>query len=104
MRAPAGGKAWRGGRRESSGASLLMCWVEALELDAGVGGGEAPLDGPGGDVARGDPGGHLARHGLPVAQSSVEALALEDGELDLGHVEPRGVFRRVVALPPGGPA
>ncbi len=34
--------------------------VEALEFDAGVGGGEAPVDGLPGGVARGLPGGDLA--------------------------------------------
>jgi hypothetical protein len=50
-----------------------MGWVEALELDAGVGGGEAPGDGAGRPVPLAHLGGHLARHNRAVAQPPVEA-------------------------------
>ena len=58
------------------------------ELDAGVIGSETPVDGADGGVALGDPGRDLALKGVSVRQPSVEALAGEDVQLDLGHVEP----------------
>jgi hypothetical protein len=61
------------------------------ELDAGVGGGELPVDlalvGVGGAL----PGGEFGIEGVDVGDAPVEALASQGGELDLGDVEPGAV-------------
>jgi hypothetical protein len=67
-----------------------------LELDAGVCGGEAPIDGTAEGVPLGLPGGDLAFEYLPLRDASVEALAGEDAQLDLGDVEPTSMFGGVV--------
>jgi hypothetical protein len=59
--------------------------VEVVELDAGVVGGEAPVDGLDGGVAVGDPGCDLVFEGGAVWQASVEALAGEDAQFDLSE-------------------
>lgn len=46
------------------------------------------------------PGGNFGREGSPVLETSSETLALQDTDLDFGHVEPTGVFGRVVQLDP----
>src|SRR3954451_7955616 len=76
----------------------MKCWVEMLEFDARVGGGEAPVDAVPRGIAVGDPGGHFLLDGRPVGQATVEALALQDAQLDLGHVEPTAMLGRVVDL------
>ena len=65
------------------------------ELDPGIGGRESPLDlalvGVGGVL----PGGEFGVEGVEVGDAPVEALAGQDGQLDLGDVEPerwRGVW------------
>ena len=61
------------------------------ELDPGVGGSELPLDlalvGVGGVL----PGGEFGVEGVEVGDAPVEALAGQDGQLDLGDVEPGAV-------------
>ena len=61
--------------------------VEMVELDAGVVGGEALVDGADSGVAPGDPGRDLLFEGRMVWQVAVEALAGEDPQFDLGHVQ-----------------
>jgi hypothetical protein len=46
------------------------------------------------------PGGHFGREGSPVFETPAKTLALQDADLDFGHVEPTGVFGRVVKLDP----
>jgi hypothetical protein len=69
-----------------------------LQLDAGVFGGEPPVDPATGPVA-----GRLPRHDLPlqgrlVGQATVQALLGQHGQLDLGHVQPAAVLGGVVQL------
>ena len=68
------------------------------ELDPGIGGRELPLDlalvGVGGVL----PGGEFGVEGVEVGDAPVEALAGQDGQLDLGDVEPGAVAGRVVDL------
>src|SRR5512132_1005746 len=72
----------------TSTSSVFSCWVEVLELDAGVGRGEAPVDLTAGTVAGGLPCGDFASQGGPVGQPPVQALLGEHAQLDLGHVQP----------------
>ncbi len=46
------------------------------ELDAGIGSGEAPVEGGPGGVARGFPGGDFAGQGRLVGQAAVEAISV----------------------------
>jgi len=90
----------------ASSSSALSCGVEVLELDAGVFGGEPPVDPTTGSVARCLPGGGLPLQGRPVGQPAVQALSGQHGQFDLGHVQPAAVLGRVVQLqlvgePPG---
>ena len=68
------------------------------EFDAGVGGGELPVDlalvGVGGVL----PGGEFGVEGVEVGDAPVEALAGQGGEFDLGDVEPGAVSGGVVDL------
>ena len=68
------------------------------EFDAGVGGGELPVDlalvGVGGVL----PGGEFGVEGVEVVDPAVEALPGQGGQLDLGDVEPGAVFGGVVDL------
>src|SRR5215216_6540510 len=57
-----------------SSSSVLSCGVEVLELDAGVLGGEPPVDPATGPVARRLPRGDLPLQRRPVAQATGQAL------------------------------
>ena len=54
-----------------------------MELDSGIGGGEAPGDRAGAGVAVALPGGRFVGQRLDVRDASAEALATEDAQLDL---------------------
>src|SRR5215218_103123 len=77
---------------------LLERRVQSLELDAGILRTEAPLDLSGRGVASLLPGTHLRLEALEIWHSSIQALPTEYAQLDLGHVEPRGVLGRVFDL------
>ena len=70
----------------------------SAQLDAGVGGGEAPVAGPPRGVAAGLPGGDLGHAGWRRRGGGGEALAAQDAELDLGDVQPAAVLGGVVQL------
>ena len=72
-----------------------------LQLDAGIGGGAAPLDGLGLRIVVPAPGRDLGGHLGLFGEASVEALADQATQLALGHVEPVAVGRGVVPLQPG---
>src|SRR5215471_2126840 len=84
--------------KASSGSSVVKHGVEVVELDASVVGGESPVDGTDGGVAGGDPGRDLLFEDLTVRQAAVEALAGQDAQFDLGHVQPAAVLGGVVQL------
>ena len=69
----------------TSGSSVVKHGVEMVELDTGVVGGEAPVDGADGSVALGHPGGDLLLQGVAIRQTSVEALAGQDAQFDLSE-------------------
>ena len=73
-----------------------------LELDAGIRVGKAPVDADGGGVARLFPGRDFCGEVLLVVQAFGQALAGEDREFDLSHVQPGAVLGRVVDLQPFG--
>ncbi len=73
-----------------------------VKLDAGVGGGELPVNLALVGVGLALPGGELGVEGVEVLDAAVEALPGQGGEFDLGDVEPRAVFGGVVDLQPLG--
>jgi hypothetical protein len=82
----------------TSALLLLNRRVQALQLDAYIVGGEAPVDAPSGGVAPVLPGPPLLLEGRCVGDPSVEALPPEDAQLDFRHVQPTPVLRGVVDL------
>ena len=58
------------------------------EFDAGVVGGEVPLDLALIGIGLSLPGGEFGVEGLEVLDAPVQALAGQHGELDLGDIEP----------------
>ncbi|UOT08426.1 MULTISPECIES: hypothetical protein [Rhodococcus] len=70
------------------------------EFDAGVVGGEVPLDLALIGVGLSLPGGEFGVEDSEVLDVPVQVLAGQRGELDLGDVEPRAVFGGVVDLEP----
>jgi len=72
------------------------------EFDAGVGGGELPVDLAAVGVGLALPGGELGVEGVEVVDAAVEALPGQGGEFDLGDVEPGAVSGGVVDLQPLG--
>jgi hypothetical protein len=88
-------------RQEGQAASVPSWrdgWVEALELDAGVVGCEAPVDLGAESVSLPLVGSDLLLEGLDVRYPTVEALAAEHREFDLGDVEPTAVLGSQVDL------
>ena len=71
------------------------------QLDAGVGGLPAPLDGLGLRIAVPAPSRDLGGHPGLFGEAAVEALAGQDAQFTLGHVEPTAVGRGVVPLEAG---
>ena len=57
---------------------------------------ECPLDAAFGSVAPSLPGRNFGGEGGLIGGAARQALALEDADLDLGHVQPAGVHRGVV--------
>ena len=76
----------------TSGLSPVERRVEFAELDAGIWGGEAPLDFHLLGVAILFPGAHLATHRRDVSEAAIQTLATERREFDLGHVQPRSML------------
>lgn len=68
------------------------------EFDAGVVAGELPDDFAFVGVGVGLPGGEFGVEQVEIVDASVQALAGESGQFDLGDVEPGPVFRGVVDL------
>ena len=75
-----------------------------FEFDAGVRGGEAPVDTGGSGVAGSLPSCRGPDQPLWVFHALIQALPGEDGEFDLGHVQPGAVFGRVMDFQPLGQA
>src|SRR5690348_18292572 len=88
--------------RASTSAQRLRLFAEvgidARQLAAGALGGEHPLHAGAGGVALLLPGLYLGEQPFALADTPVEALGAQDADLDLDHVEPTGVLRRVVEL------
>jgi hypothetical protein len=60
--------------------------------------GKFSLDGSSLIVAIALPGDHFVAKGLAIGESPIRALATQDADLDLSHVEPTGVLGLVMEL------
>ena len=74
--------------------------VKAMEFGSGVCGPEAPVDGDTRRVALGLVGSDLALQSVSVGVSPFETGSAQHAELDFRHVQPTGVFGRMVKLQP----
>lgn len=72
---------------------LLVFCVEAMELGTDVGDSEPPLDSGVLIVAAKLPRLNGGAHRLKVCATAAEAIAREDGDFDLGHVQPTALGR-----------
>jgi len=70
----------------------------ATQLSICVATGKSPLDATSSGVAAPLPGRYLGGEGVLLGSTACQALALQDADLDLGHVQPAGMGRRVVEL------
>ena len=70
----------------------------AVEFSAGLFEGKLPFDGGAGGVALRHAGGHVGGEFFQGGNALVQALAGDGREFELDHVEPGGVFGRVVHL------
>ena len=70
----------------------------STQLPIRVFAGECPLDAALGGIASSFPRRHLGGEGGLLGSTTRQTLALEDADLDLGHVQPAGVHRGVVKL------
>lgn len=70
--------------------------IGPTHLGSGLVGCEHPIDTSSGSVSLALPCGDLAGETFGIVDTSIQALAVEDADLDLDHVEPTGVLGRVV--------
>jgi hypothetical protein len=63
-----------------------------FELDAGISGGETPVDADRLPIAFGLPGCHIALQFRARADAPIQTLLSEHREFDLGHVQPTAVL------------
>jgi hypothetical protein len=68
------------------------------QLDAGIGGGEAPVDRGAAIVAVLLPGGDFAPHFFDAGDAPLQALSIERTQFDFGYVEPVSMFGSVMDL------
>src|SRR5262245_22411839 len=80
----------------ASGLNQLKCRVDALKLDAGIGGCKAPVSFDIVSVAVEEPGANLTLESSQVRYTPIETLSGQDSKLGLSHVEPAAVLGRVV--------
>src|SRR5688572_5217920 len=85
----------------SSALSAVERRIESFKLGAGVGSGELPVDFSLLSVALLLPRSDFGREQFLAVDPTVQALAGEDAQLRLGHVEPTSVFGRVMNFEPG---
>ena len=75
--------------------------VVAVKFGAGFGQRKLPVDRGAGSVALGHADGDVGREFFQGGDALVQALAGDGGEFEFDHVEPGGVFGRVMHLEAG---
>ena len=71
-----------------------------LQFDASIRRGKPPVDGPSLGIAPLLPSGHFLGQGCLVRDTPVQALAGQDAQLNLSHIQPTAMLRGVVYLQP----
>jgi len=82
----------------ASGPSAVEQGVESAELDPSIIGGEAPADLDVLEVAFRCPSGRVLTQWPEVRDATVQTLAAEHRQFDLGHVQPRAVLGGVEGI------
>ena len=77
---------------------FLDNWVETPKANASIGSGELPMDLHFMLVAFLRPGLAFGSQGKHASETATQALTFQSREFQLGHIEPRTMFRRVVPL------
>src|ERR1700758_23804 len=93
----------RGAPFHSSTSAQRLClfegfWIGSGELYAGALCSEHPFDASAASISLSFPLGDFGFEDFAVVDASVEALGAQDADLDLDHVEPRGMLGRVMEL------
>ena len=70
--------------------------IQPAQLDSSVGRGELPIDFRTGHIALLCPRGRFTGQRFRVADALCQTLPRQHGQFDLGHVQPAGVFWRVM--------
>ena len=70
--------------------------IVLTEFPIGLLASKGPLDTAALSVAALLPCRDLTYHRFPVRESAVETLAFKDADFNLGHIEPAGMFGRIV--------
>src|SRR5271166_684613 len=74
--------------------------IGTRHFGSGLVGGEHPVDSSAALVSLRLPSVDLGNEAVGAFDAAIETLAFEHADLDLSHVEPAGVLRRVVELKP----
>ena len=94
----AGALRTHGSDAATSSASIFDHGIEVMQFDPCISGGKAPVHHLARPVALFAPGADLRAQRLKVGYPSVQALPGQHAELQLGHVQPTAVLRRVHQL------
>src|SRR5262245_3191071 len=81
-----------------SALSVMNYWVKTLQFDSCLRCGKSPVHSDTDRVPSHFPGGHFARHRIPIPKATLEALTTHHTQLNLRHVQPRAMFGRIHKL------
>src|ERR1022692_417309 len=84
----------------TSALSRSYCWVQSLQLNAGIDGGELPIRLGVVLIPGAYAGGDFLDQGLLVSDPPIETLRRQHAEFGFGHIQPTAVFGCVVPLEP----
>ena len=84
--------------RHPSSSAILNCWVKGFQLDARIGGGEAPVHSHHVPVALVLPGVNFPAQHLLIRNPAVQALPGQHSDFNFSHVQPTPMLGGVVNL------
>lgn len=82
----------------ASTLSSLILWIQSLEFDASIFCSKLPIGTLAGSISRLLPRLHLASKRFNVSNPSIQTLLRQDTKLNLRHIEPTAMLRRVMNL------